>query len=132
MRIYSCTLLSWPEILHVSQIARFQLSSGRWHNYYFYKVAARAPTNIITYSPISLLQENREYYCYERLLRNKLADSWGNVNEIVTVNNRSHPFPTEVWSIIPYHIAANDVIVVKGQVYSEPGTSLASTSLELS
>ena len=111
MRIYSNTLLSWPQILHVSTTARLHV--GRWQNYYFYRMNSRAPTNIITYSPISLLQEDREYYCYDRLQRNKLHDSWGNVNEMVTINNQSRFLPTKLCITIPYHAAANDVIVIK-------------------
>ena len=114
MRIYSNTLLSWPQLLHVSQVARLQARPGHWHNYYFYRVGARSPTNIITYSPITLLQEDRQYYCYDKLQRNKLPDSWGTVNEMIRINNDPLPFPTEQWVTIPYHAAANDIIVIEG------------------
>lgn len=113
MRIYSSTLLSWPQLLHVSQVARLQTRPDCWHNYYFYRLGARSPTNIITYSPITLLQEDRQYYCYDKLQRNKLPDSWGNVSEIARINNCPPPFPTEQWVTIPYHAAANDIIVIE-------------------
>jgi hypothetical protein len=127
MRIYSNTRLTWFQLLHVSTAARIHV--GRWQNYYFYRVDSRDPTNIITYSPISLLKEDREYYCYDKLQRNKLLDSRGNVFNMATVNRRPPPFPTELWVNIPYHAAANDVIVIRAQDCMLPSTSLASTSL---
>jgi hypothetical protein len=107
MRIFSNILLSWPQVLHVSNAAR--LYPGRWQNYYIYRIMQRDPAEIISYSPIRLLQENREFYCYDRLHRDTQSEALGTESEMVTVNNTP---PTELWITIPKAAKKNDVIAI--------------------
>ena len=110
MRIYSNTLISWPHGLHLFQAAR--LYPGRWHNYYLYRVKQINPLEIITYSPINILQENRQYYCYDRFYRDLRPEKFGNSLELVSVNNKIIPFDDKLCIYIPKQIEINDIIAV--------------------
>lgn len=107
MRIFSNIFLSWPHVLHISHASR--LYPGRWQNYYFYRISARNPTEIFTYSPIMLLRENREYYCYDHYYRDTSPEKLGNITEMTTINNKP---ASELWVTIPKACKANDVIVI--------------------
>ncbi len=112
MRIFSSVLLSWPQVLHVSNAAR--VYPGRWQNYYVYRIATVNPTQIISYSPIELLQKNREFYCYDRFHRDIRPEALGNVTEIVTVNNKPS---TELWITIPKAVEKNDIIAIHSTIH---------------
>ena len=105
MRIYSNTLLSCPQTLHVFQAAR--IYPGRWLNYYFYKVERVQPLVLTTYSPIDFLQENCQYYCYNKYYRDESYEKYGNRFEMVSVANQ------ETWVHIPKNAGATDIIVVR-------------------
>jgi len=110
MRIYSNTLISWPHGLHLFQAAR--MYPGRWHNYYLYRVRQTNPLEFITYSPINLLQENRQYYCYDRFYRDLRPEKLGNSLELVSVHNKTVSFGEELWVHIPKYIKVNDIIAI--------------------
>jgi hypothetical protein len=105
MRIYSNTLLSWPQALHVFQAAR--IHPGRWLNYYFYKIERVQPLVLTTHSPIEFLQENCQYYCYDKYYRDKRLEKYGNTCELVSDTNQ------QIWVHIPKVAGANDIIVVR-------------------
>ncbi len=56
---------------------------------------------------------NRQYYCYDNFYRDKRPEELGNSWEMVTVNNKSPPFPEELWINIPKASENNDIIVIK-------------------
>ena len=91
MRIYSNTLLSWPQTLHVFQAARIY----------------PGPLVLTTYSPIDFLQENCQYYCYDKYYRDESCEKYGNRFEMVSVANQ------ETWVHIPKNAGATDIIVVQ-------------------
>ncbi len=105
MRIYSNTLLSWPQVIHVFQGAR--LYPGRWLNYYFYKIEHVQPLVLTSYSPIEFLQENCQYYCYDKYYRDKRLEKYGNTRELVSDANQ------QIWVHIPKVAGATDIIVVR-------------------
>jgi hypothetical protein len=111
MRIYSNTVLSWPQVIHVFQIAR--LYPGRWQNYYFYKINRVQPYILNTNSPLELLQENCKYYCYEKYTRDKHLEEFGNRFEILSVPNKGSEVGSKTWGYIPKVACANDIIVVQ-------------------
>ena len=111
MRIYSNTHLSWPQVIHVFQIAR--LYPGRWQNYYFYKINHVQPYILTTNSPLELLQENCKYYCYDRYLRDKRLEEYGNRFEMLSIANKEPEFGVETWGYLPKVSCANDIIVVR-------------------
>jgi hypothetical protein len=105
MRIYSNTLLSWPQVIHVFQGAR--LYPGRWLNYYFYKIEHVQPLVLTSYSPMEFLQENCQYYCYDKYYRDKRLEKYGNTRELVSDANQ------QIWVHIPKVAGATDIIVVR-------------------
>jgi hypothetical protein len=111
MRIYSNTLLSWPQTIHVFQAAR--LYPGRWLNYYFYKIERVQPLVLTTHSPIEFLQENCQYYCYDNYYRDKRLEQYGNTFEMVSISNQEPEFGKETWVHIPKVAGATDIIVVR-------------------
>jgi hypothetical protein len=64
MRVHSNKLLSWPEVLHVSQVSR--IYRGPWLNYELYRIMRIEPLIIHSYSDIDKLKEIRTYYLYEK------------------------------------------------------------------
>jgi hypothetical protein len=64
MRVHSNKLLSWPEVLHVSQVSRAY--RGKWLNYELYRIMRIDPLIIHSYSDINKLEEVRTYYLYEK------------------------------------------------------------------
>lgn len=122
MRIYSSTYLTWPGILHLTQAAR--LYPGRWHNYYLYRIKSHEPIKIITYSPVSLLQQNRYYYCYDRFARDTHSEKVGNSWEMASINEHHIPSPEEVWIHIPKCAEPNDIIAIHTeQISGHPNIS---------
>lgn len=111
MRLYSNTILSWPSALHAFQAAR--LYPGRWHHYYLYKIQHINPLVLTTYSPIELLQENCQYYCYDKYYRDKRLEQYGNTFEMVSIANQEPDFGKETWVHIPKVAGATDVIVIR-------------------
>jgi hypothetical protein len=111
MRIFSNIYLTWPQVLHVSQVSR--VHPGPWYNYYIYRITSRNPTQITTYSPINLLYYNTEYYCYNRYNRDIESEKQGNICEIVTINNQSPTLSNDIWINIPKASNNNDLIVIK-------------------
>jgi hypothetical protein len=136
MRIFSNIILTWTQVIHVSQAAR--LYPGKWHNYYFYRIASRNPTRIITYSPVYLLQKNKQYYCYNRLCHDPRAEKQGNATELVSVNNLHHSLTEELYATIPKIAQSNDIIAISTIHYTgyhnfnySPASLFDSTSVEL-
>ena len=76
MRLYSNTILSWPQVIRLVQSTR--LYPGQWLNYYCYRIDNIAPLSLTTYSPIELLQKNSLYYCYYNYHRDKQAEAFDN------------------------------------------------------
>ena len=109
MRLYSNKLLSWPQIIHAFQAGR--LYSGRWQNYYFYRVSRIQPIVITTHSPLEFLQENNQYYCYDKYIRNKNLEEFENIRESVTLHNQEMDY-NENWIYVPKFVAAEDIIVI--------------------
>jgi hypothetical protein len=114
MRLYSNTILSWTQTLHVFQIAR--LYTGRWHNYYFYKIINTKPIVLTTHSPIELLRENHQYYCYDKYYRDPRLETYGNSFEMVSVYNKKYQMCEEDWAHIPKLITEDDIIVVRNDL----------------
>lgn len=110
MRLYSNKLLSWPQMLHAFQAGR--LYTGRWQNYYFYRVSRVQPLVITTHSPLEFLQENNQYYCYEKYNRNKTLEGFENICESVFLQNQEMDY-NETWIYVPKMINKNDIIVVQ-------------------
>jgi hypothetical protein len=135
MRIYSNTLLSWPQTIHVFQAAR--LHPGRWLNYYFYRIERVQPLVLTTHSPIEFLQENCQYYCYDKYYRDKRLEQYGNTFEMVSISNQEPEFGKETWVHIPKVAETTDVIVVRNDTavrfpsFNYPSFATASTSTVL-
>jgi hypothetical protein len=122
MRIYSNTTLSWPQTLHAFQAAR--IHPGRWHHYYFYKINHRQPLILTTYSPLEFLQENCQYYCYDKYYRDKRLEQYGNDFELVSITNKESDFAQESWVYVPKASEINDIIVIRDpKSISIPGAS---------
>lgn len=120
MRIYSNTLLSWPQVLHVSQATR--LYTGKWLNYNFYKIHNTRPLIITTNSPIEHLEENWKYYCYNRYYRDEEFEHYGNTLEpctIINKNKTNDKFCTEIPIYIPKLAGYNDIIVFYNDLEKE-------------
>ena len=111
MRLYSNTLLFWPQVLHAFQAARQY--PGQWHNLYFYKFQTVKPYILTSYSPIAFLQENRKYYCYDKYYRDKRLDKYGNTHVPVTIHNKQLRLGQEIWVHIPKMVEVDDVIVIR-------------------
>lgn len=126
MRIYSNTLLSWPQVIHVFQAAR--LYPGRWYHYYFYKINHVQPYVLTTNSPIELLQENCQYYCYDKYYRDERLEKYGNYFEMISVANKEPEFGIETWGYIPKVAAANDIIVIRND-FAKGYPSIVSPSI---
>ena len=82
-------------------------------NYYFYKINHVQPLVITTHSPIEFLQENCQYYCYDKYYRDKRLEQYGNTFEMVSIANQEPDFGKETWVHIPKVAGATDVIVVR-------------------
>lgn len=106
MRIYSNIQLSWPQLLQVYTLSR--IYPGQWYHYNFYKVLNTKPIQLLTYSPINLLQENRQYYCYDKLIANKKLEHSGNTSELIKFKNS-----VDIKQIYyPTTILPNDIMVI--------------------
>jgi hypothetical protein len=135
MRIYSNTLLSWPQTIHVFQAAR--LHPGRWLNYYFYRIERVQPLVLTTHSPIEFLQENCQYYCYDRYYRDKRLETYGNTFVSANIHHKQLGLGEETWVHIPKVAGATDIIVVRNDTalgfpsfnYSSFATASTSTVL---
>ncbi len=103
MKLYSSTLLTWPQVLHLFQAGR--LYPGRWQNYYFYKVLKVDPLLLYTHSPLSHLMENRQYYCYNKYHRVPREEQ-GNKFVVTQMNE----VQKDVW--FPVTAQAEDLLVV--------------------
>ena len=110
MRIYSNTLLSWPQVLHVFQAAR--LYPGQWHQYYFYKIKCVDPLVLTTNSPLELLQENCQYYCYDRYYRDPRLEPYGNSFTMLHLAGKKPDFGIETWGNVPKTVTRGDIIAV--------------------
>lgn len=111
MRLFSNSILSWPQVIHATQAAR--LYPGRWHHYYFYKIYCRQPLVLTTHSPLELLQENCQYYCYDKYYRDKRLEQYGNQFELVSMTNKESDFAQESWVHIPKAAETDDIIVIR-------------------
>ncbi len=108
MRLYSNTLLSWPKTLHLFQVAR--LYPGQWQNYYIYHIQNIKPLCITTHSPIEFLQENHQYYCYDKYDRNKKLENYDNIFEMASVYNKNSKMCEEDWIHIPKTDAISNIL----------------------
>lgn len=108
MRVYSNTHLIWPQLIHITQAAR--LYPGQWFNYHFFKVNDINPLKLISYSPISLLQENRQYYCYDKFY-NKYLHKIQNSYDMATVINQK-PADNVTSIYFPNCVSPCDIIVI--------------------
>jgi hypothetical protein len=136
MRIFSNIPLSWPQVLHVSQAAR--LSPGRWHNYYLYKLTHVRPHILTTNSPLELLRENCQYYCYDKYHRDQRLEQFGNEFTMISINGKKADFGIETWGYIPKTVEPNDIISISSFNHTghasfnySPVVSLASTCMVL-
>ena len=110
MRIYSNNLLSLPYIIH---ILRGPSSNAiYWDNLYIFRIepAERKPHPFI-----SLLKENRKYYCYDNYYRNKYIEKFENV------------YKNGVY--IPQFSMSDDTFVIKS---NNPSILLSSSVLQAS
>jgi len=114
MRIYSNTLLSWTESLHIFQAAR--LYHGIFRNYNIYKINVIKPLILTTDSPIELLEENCQYYCYDRYYRNKYLEQFGNTFELASIINKKAEFEKETCVYIPKMAEVNNIIVIRNDI----------------
>ena len=130
MRLYSNTILSWPQVLHAFQVAR--VYPGQWHYYYFYKIQTINPLILTTHSPIELLQENCNYYCYDKYYRDKRFEKYGNIVVSANIHNKQIRLGEETWVYIPKMAEVDDIIVVQSDTtVGNPITaSIASHSLQ--
>ena len=130
MRLYSNTILSWPQVLHAFQVAR--VYPGQWHYYYFYKIQTINPLILTTHSPIELLQENCNYYCYDKYYRDKRFEKYGNIVVSANIHNKQIRLGEEIWIHIPKMAEVDDIIVVQSDTtVGYPITaSIASHSLQ--
>jgi hypothetical protein len=112
MRLYSNTILTWPQVVHAFQIAR--LYPGNWNNYYFYRIKRVQPLILHTNSPVGLLQENYQYYCYTNYLRDKKLEMIGNKRNSVTVQNQEMDY-NETFIYVPKSLGVDDVIVLHNE-----------------
>jgi hypothetical protein len=101
--------MAWPQVLHLSQVAR--LYPGHWQNYYMYCVKHCDPLMLKTYSPIELLQVNRHYYCYNYFYKYTHLERSGNKYQNSIINNN-----LETWVYIPKCAEDNDIIVIKSDI----------------
>lgn len=111
MRIYSNTNLSWPQTLHIFQVAR--LYPQKWLHYNFYKIKQTQPLIISTNSPIELLENNYQYYCYDKYYRDKRLEKYRNTYELCSIINKTPEFNLESYIYIPKTIIRNDMIVIE-------------------
>ena len=111
MRLYSNTILSWPQVLHAFQAAR--LYPGRWYHYYFYKIQHITPLVLTTNSPIELLQENCQYYCYDKYHRDKRLEQYGNTFVSANIHNKQLGLGEETWIYIPKIAEVDDIIAIR-------------------
>ena len=111
MRLYSNTILSWPQVLHAFQVAR--VYPGRWHHFFFYKIQTIKPLILTTHSPIELLQENCKYYCYDKYYRDKRLEKYGNTVVSANIHNKQLGLGEETWIYIPKIAEVDDIIVIK-------------------
>lgn len=111
MRIYSNTRLCLPNIIHTLH-ASMNTPVGRWDTLYFFHVQSVKPLTLKTSACIELLQENRKYYCYDKIYRNKSIEILGNISDTISYNmdtdnnNNIHVY-------IPKLTSSNDIIIVR-------------------
>lgn len=78
MRLFSNTLLAWPEVLHVFQAAR--LSTGKWQNYSF--------SRVLSGESLPNVASGKQLYCYEHFYRKPELDivinSWNSSKHAVS------------------------------------------------
>jgi hypothetical protein len=110
MRVYSNTLLGWPQSLHIVQIARLYL--GPWQHYHYYRINSTSPLILTTNSPIEPLQENCHYYCYNSYLSMNPELINNSFKRIWMINNKTH-IKSQPWVYIPKDIEPNDIIVIQ-------------------
>lgn len=111
MRIYSSVELSFSKFLYLSNAGR--VYPGRWLDNYLYLVKSKQPNKIITYSPVDLLQENRNYYCYDKSGIYKRCESRKNVCEMTTINNKQ-----ELIIYIPKCVEPDDMILIHSPTHT--------------
>jgi hypothetical protein len=109
MRIYSSIKLSSSKLFYLSNAGR--VYPGRWMDNYLYLIKSKEPNKIITYSPVDLLQENRNYYCYNKSGIYKRCESRKNVCEMTTINNKQ-----ELIIYIPKCVEPDDMILIHSPV----------------
>lgn len=101
MRVFSNTLIEWPEIYHVFQSAKLNLEP--WQNYYFYRIRKVHPLILSTHSDLTLLKPSRQFYSY---IQYELTTFGG---PLITCRRKIQD--TRVY--IPSCICVNDVIVIR-------------------
>jgi hypothetical protein len=111
MRIFSNIVLSRPHLLHINQVARFH--PGKWNNYHIFRISMVEPLKIITYSPLNLLEDNRQYFCYHNFLRDRTTN---NQNKHVLMNESSNKY----FIYVPETVGFNDVIIIHSDFVFTP------------
>jgi hypothetical protein len=106
MRVYSNKILSWTEIVHISQVSR--IYPGTWHNYNIYRVSSLIPFTIVSFAPFTYLESDHKYYCYEKMVRNFDMESFKNISYKLS-NIRTN---TEYNIKYPEFINRDDTIVI--------------------
>jgi len=120
MRIYSDRILSWNGILQATYAA--SISPNKWLNTYTYKIKQLRPTILHTFSPIEFLEEDRKYYFYNYLLRDKTCEHIPNIiDTIETINNKQVLFYNDYKIYLPFTAIAEDIIILHGD--NEPSYS---------
>jgi hypothetical protein len=110
MRIHSNILLPWPQVIHAFNSSR--IYNGMWGNFNFFRVTSTYPFDIHSYSSITLLETNRQYYLYNDYFRDTSLEKYGNTNKNITIYDPTtrNVGMTQIW--IPKISNIGDVILV--------------------
>ncbi len=83
-----------------------------WGNFNFFRVTSTYPFDIHSYSSITLLETNRQYYLYNDYFRDTSLEKYGNTNKNITIYDPTtrNVGMTQIW--IPKISNIGDVILV--------------------
>lgn len=108
MRIFSDKVLSWTQILHVNHGIRTY--SNLWNNYHIYLLQDLKPLTIYSKSSLSILEENRYYYCYKNYIQDVYSEGFDNNYGVIRQYNKLYGV------YYPENATFGDFIVI----YKEP------------
>lgn len=116
MRIHSNTLLSWKQSLQVFQMAR--IHPEKWHNYHFYNITNIYPLIITSDSSIELLENNYQYYYYNKYHRDIKNEMLGNTLETCLIYNNQNKKYQKHSIYIPKITKINDIIAIHNIIHT--------------